>query len=55
MESKTPAETDSPEKWGDAMDRRAHERAYAQFLTFTKRGIIAAVVALIVVAWALKG
>ena len=37
------------------MDRRAHERAYAQFLTFTKRGILAAVAALILVAWALKG
>ena len=42
-------------QWGESMDRRAHERTYGQFLGLLKWGIVAAVAALIVVAWALKG
>ena len=42
-------------QWGESMDRRAHEQTYGKFLRLLKWGIVAVAVALILVAWALKG
>ena len=42
-------------RWGEAMDRHSHELTYERFLGVLKWGVIASVVALILVAWAMKG